>query len=249
MPFPVRPVSLTLVTVGALALGVGALGLALQATTDVAVASPALAAGLGLWALLAGLALRVVLGADPARAAAAGPSAALALAAFLLAVPVLAMAATSGLPGFGDDAPVERQGLLDDAAPLLDAKAFEGRVGGANLPLVGGVGESRSLHEVELPDATRHVRVELDWDVSRGGAERLTLAIEVKDAEGGWQQVAQGEGGPGLAVDALDLPEGTAQVRILVQAPEGSAAPAGQEFEGVVSCFTGAIPEGHTALP
>lgn len=246
-----RAATIPMVLLGAVALSLGLLGILLS-SFGVDVANPGGVAGAGLTLLVGGVAISLAKnreGPSPAPAARRpfGRNARLGagLAALVLAIPLLALVPGAAPLGGGPlvAAAVDPVAEAPSGAPL-GVEGFSGSAGGATLPLVGGVGGEPSASETRLPAGARAARTELVWTASQGGSETLDLLVEAQGADGAWAAVGRASGASPLVVDATGLPEGATRVRATV-AP-GSPTP-GQAFEGYVSAFADAIPEGYTA--
>lgn len=252
-----RTLTIPLVVGGAVALVAGLLGALVAATTTIAVANPLGMAGVGLVCLVAGLAVNLAktrpapgesypIPPEPRtkRGLLVGAAGGVLVVAMLL---LAAFGPGASLASFlsegteGDAAVLEPAAAADPALPLA-TEEFTGTLQGLSLPVLGGAGTASVTHDVAATEGAAAMRLELAWTAGSGGASELALRLEA-EVDGAWEEVASGQGGPGLVVDADALPAGATAYRAVVSLPSGSGTPS-QAYTLYASSFAGAIPEG-----
>lgn len=243
-----RNFTIPLFIVGAAAFLAGAIGLVVDATTDLAVLNPAGAMGFGLILLFASVAVTFIL--NPGAEIDTPAKRTIPMAAG--AVVVLLLAAVGGGAAVGGSVePAGPAGPLGNAAPgvaqaagFLSTEDFSASLQGVmtSTPIggIGGTGTTTQAHDLAIPATATSARFELDWEpASPGGATELQIRLETEDGT----EIATMTGGPGIVLDVDDLAEAA---RIVVSLADGRASTA-QEYHAYASYFDGAIPGAFTA--
>lgn len=247
-----RPFTIPLFTLGAVLLAGGAIGLVVDATTDLQTINPGGAAAAGAILVFAAFAVAALL--NPASAVSQQRARTIpGVAAFaLVVILVAAIAGGAALGSATDRASTDTLGAGTASATaaaegLLDVEEVTGELQGAAAPgplgAVGGASGSSASHEIAMPSGATSLRVELHWSPDgAGGASSLDLRVETPEGE----VLASASGAPGLTLDVAVADLASQDIVLIVALPQGGAS-AGQAYTAYVSSFAGSIPAGHTA--
>ena len=228
-----RTLSIPLFVLGALFATAGAIGLAVDAVSDLATNNPAGVLATGGILLFGAFAVTALLHPTSdlaARRASAIPAVAALATVLLLAAVGGGAALGSTTVGTQATATGATEGATPSLAGLVGEEDFRGSVGGVATPLGDVGGASRVAHDLAVPQGAQALHVMLTWTAGTAGAEELVLRLETEEGD----VLAEASGASELTLDLGALPD--APLRVVVALPEGGAS-SGQEYEARVAYY------------